>query len=1208
MHPQDEPSAASMRCSRESDSLGVYGATDTELVAVAEHAAKPRAHDSLFGFIAHEGNDWDDEENESYYSEDSIFAAEERSLFSNDSDALIENDDAKCLNVDKGKKRRDSTDFSGYLDQNFGENARRRHDSQATKLSQIDFVSYDQTGDQFISGHTGVQDDWFVAHQFISSGAVDSAMAGVSHVLNNTQQAAQQVLNNPLNAAQNAWKRRPGTSTNSLGSPAGIGINEKEQVRKLFATGSAEVLKPEHRNLGKVVRHIFCQEEPAGYGYRSNSLLAEYGSKMDARQCPRLFREVCGTIVKHNCFTLFFMALTIYMLFVPDIILAYGSREIDDDVAAVNTVVFFFFVIELLFFALGQKSYWFSVNIILDSVALLSLLPDTLLLDDLAALDSQAAQVMKMARSSRITRMARMARVAKITRLIPSLLRMCTKQKMQLARIVLLRRLWRIFCFLDTDMDEKISPFDLKVLYLNIMQECPEIVGKEKLKLLQDDVAQICKLQVIKDNSQLSFADYCRIISGTGLGKRMYRHHQRDVAQDHGVLQFTQRLSDNTALKVCIGIIFLIGAMNLLQIEVQDIGVEQGLAQLDSIAQAERLEPTWNGDVLCQQIGIYTEKYDVMFLYLRGYTYWQDGICIPEGIPASQLEPYDTIDSMIEEYNRRDSEILKACWPAQDCNRGGLSTSSLVLVDKQEQAQAIAFSALMVTLVVILLLLTFVYILNLGISKFSKTMLQPLRAISDDMKALSHMDLVQIDSEMPGEHEMNIEVAEELVQLQSAFVQMKVAIRLWAKYVPPSVVQRLFQAGMEASLGVGRCDVSVLFCDIAGFEDICAGLPPQKVLEMLSTVLDKIADIIHKNKGTLIEFIGDEVLAVFNTPNPSKMHIYETVKSAVEIHAVVNQLEPIRRQDGTEAYIRCRCGVNTANLLCGNLGSYQRIKYGCLGDGVNLTARVKGLTTRYQTETLATEAVLQGSDGLVRKKFIHRPVDLVAVKGKKEPTRVHQILRAVNLQPGEIPKDTAWMKVAALKHADAWRLYLAKDFEGAKAAFTEVFNAFQANAEIVDEPSRLLRQRCIGHIKNPPPDDWDGVDRLTKKSFSVAPEEELKKEAYQDTNSQVADEKTEDERISEAYEHHLKALIQNEAIDMQTLKAKGLNICEDQVCHNAEANLPAEENYQIVETHANSLFPAFCCMTNQFSCGHEAAVTVTPPIVAVADSPVGPDG
>mmetsp|Transcript_4469 Transcript_4469/g.12647 ORF Transcript_4469/g.12647 Transcript_4469/m.12647 type:complete len:238 (+) Transcript_4469:2-715(+) len=236
------------------------------------------------------------------------------------------------------------------------------------------------------------------------------------------------------------------------------------------------------------------------------------------------------------------------------------------------------------------------------------------------------------------------------------------------------------------------------------------------------------------------------------------------------------------------------------------------------------------------------------------------------------------------------------------------------------------------------------------------------------------------------------------------------------------------------------------------------------------------------HNGTLLEFIGDEVLAVFNTPNALKHHPLAGAMACRDIHRVLdnqNVREKYVSRAGKEIEIRCRCGVHTANILAGNIGSKKRIKYGLLGDGVNLAARLKALNSRYNTRTLATDVLVGSGDRLRRVDFAFRPVDVVAVKGKTEPTTVYELMTTPAIRT---PESSAIFEACA-RHQEAFRSYQCQDFARARDAFREVGGALARAGLPRDGPSQLLSQRCERFIGAPPGPEWDGVDHLTRKAF-----------------------------------------------------------------------------------------------------------------------------
>lgn len=868
--------------------------------------------------------------------------------------------------------------------------------------------------------------------------------------------------------------------------------DERRMVKMLFTTPDGHLvqeLEPRFQSISRIVAQLFVQEEAViscVSTYSSKSIITSMSES--ASICCKSARSLAAKIIKNSCFIAFFMLLTFYAIFGPDLVILLLDKGSDFEFQIVNTAVFFLFGTELFLTCVGKQHYVCTVTFILDLVAVMSILSDTYLLQAVTV-DQDGARVSRMARSSRMTRLARIVRVARVTRLLPRLLHMCGTQQQNLGKNLLDKRLWRSFLYMASerhkhvimdecrsnatrapskkgtlDHDEKIDYVDVKVFYWSILSEVQHMISLSKDELLKADLKTLC---ADEDGTKLlDFYQFRTLFYSTATGKSLISYHVGDVEREDGVWSLTQKLSDNIALKVCIGLLILIGVMAILEDDVRDDGPEQALMQMDLMAR-EQTPGFDTGSYLCDQIRIFALQYVVMYVYLDGKTYWDQGVCHPAGIDASKLDPWARIKSAIDQAGLRSAEVVQSCWPDNE-NCGKESSRSISLVDSSKQNDKITTGSLLTTSIVIALLLVFVYVLNLGITSFSKTLLQPLRALVDDMAAMSQLELVNIDRDMPGtEIGKPQQVVEELRQLQESCTSMRGAIKSWSRYVPPAVVQRLYTSGVEAKIGVARTNVTILFCDIAGFEEKCRGLSPEKVLDLLSQVLGRIADVITLQKGTLIEFIGDEVMSVFNAPNTLKTHTQAGVITALEIHELVSALN-----EGLDDPISCRCGVNTCQILAGNIGSSQRMKYGLLGDGVNLTARLKGINTKYKTRTLASEKVIL--DPRVSREVIFRPVDLVAVKGKKEPTKVYEPL-AVK-KAGE----NSAVEVAASKHTEAFELYKKREFAKAQTLFEEVHRIFELQGA-KDEPSRCMKERCSRYLKEPPAADWDGVERLTKK-------------------------------------------------------------------------------------------------------------------------------
>lgn len=869
---------------------------------------------------------------------------------------------------------------------------------------------------------------------------------------------------------------------------------------------SSRAIRKQHLDLGRIAGDIFVlnQDVTAGLDAASVEQRTRWNCSRRCRCCKRCpgrscygawwnhMQMICRKLGGNGLFTAFFLALTLYVLFSPDILDLVRSKYLDYPFLVINTVVFGLFSFELVVLIVGNRSYGTSAFVVLDVVCLASLLTDTLLVDgyDVGVLMSEDnARLSRVARSSRTVRLVRLVRLARVARMLPKLLMFLRTQNLQLGQQVLLRRLWRGFFVLDADKDGLISEFDLKVFYLIVLRECPDMLRHTPAELLSLDKEYIEKSVFSDPDSQednvegrVDFQMFSKIMLNTRLGKDLVNHHVEDLEMGEGVWSLTQKLSDNTAMKVCACVLCLLITVSLLEIDAVDAGALVGLAQLDHMVGSEALFGALNFDYLCNQISPFWDRTSVLFLHLDGMSF-ENGCCKSCYTNATINAAIDLMNEKIRTSQLRPTDMDSICLvggTADACSATGLDgVKSLALLDMSDQVQTDAQWSIITTITMLLLLLAFVFILNRKITSFTRTILQPLRWLVDDMQALSSLELLTMDKDMPGGGV--VKTVEELNHLQSAFESMQSAIRGWSMFVPPMVVQRLFSSGIEAGIGVNKCHVTILFCDVVKFDEMCIGLEPNEIIDLLSTVGNFIAEAIEQKAGTLLEFIGDETVSVFNVPNHVKNHCMAGLDAAREIHRVIDSHNPFVSHEGKELEIKCRCGVHTARMLAGNIGSPQRIKYGLLGDGINLAARLKGLNSRYGTRTLVSDSTMHALR-TARHSMHYRPVDVVAVKGKVQGTPVYEAL------PLYANEDNQKL-TACEKHQKAFELYQQRRFDQAAELFQEVENTFVATGCDKDVASRILRKRCLEYMKDPPPEDWDGVDRLQKKTFAVDDDE-----------------------------------------------------------------------------------------------------------------------
>ncbi len=291
-------------------------------------------------------------------------------------------------------------------------------------------------------------------------------------------------------------------------------------------------------------------------------------------------------------------------------------------------------------------------------------------------------------------------------------------------------------------------------------------------------------------------------------------------------------------------------------------------------------------------------------------------------------------------------------------------------------------------------------------------------------------------------------------QLRSAF----------SRYVSPSVVEHLIREPDKLKLGGERRVMSVLFSDLRGFTSLSEGLTPEALVDVLNTYLNEMTNIVFEEGGVLDKYIGDAVMAFWNAPFDQKDHAARSVRTAIRMR---DKLDEMNREGvfpkGVE--LKVGVGINSGDMVVGNIGADIRYDYTVIGDSVNLASRTEGLCKEYGVLIIITKNVLDK----LGTSFVTRELDSVAVKGKKEPVRIFEVL-------GEEGKVAADKISFAKKFEQALNDYYVRKFdEAAKAC--ESLLALKSD----DVSTKNLLERCRIYLETPPPADWNGAWVMTKK-------------------------------------------------------------------------------------------------------------------------------
>jgi adenylate cyclase len=220
---------------------------------------------------------------------------------------------------------------------------------------------------------------------------------------------------------------------------------------------------------------------------------------------------------------------------------------------------------------------------------------------------------------------------------------------------------------------------------------------------------------------------------------------------------------------------------------------------------------------------------------------------------------------------------------------------------------------------------------------------------------------------------------------------------------------------------------------------------------------------VFRDGGCLDKYIGDAVMAIYGAPLHFPDHAYQACHTALHMMARLRELCTRWTAEGLPP-LDIGIGINTGNMVIGNMGSDMRFEYTVMGDEVNLASRLEGANKQYATNIIISESTW----AQVRDRIATRELDVIKVKGKKKPTRIFEVI-------GFLPLDGDLMRKVDLFEQGV-RAYRARQWHDAIRLFDQTLNGSPD-----DYPSRLYIHRCEEFQSSPPPLDWDGVYEMTTK-------------------------------------------------------------------------------------------------------------------------------
>ncbi len=328
----------------------------------------------------------------------------------------------------------------------------------------------------------------------------------------------------------------------------------------------------------------------------------------------------------------------------------------------------------------------------------------------------------------------------------------------------------------------------------------------------------------------------------------------------------------------------------------------------------------------------------------------------------------------------------------------------------------------------------------------------------------------------------------------------------FSQYISPDLIDIMYEEKTMPSLGGENRVLTAYFTDIQGFSTFSEKLTPVQLVDLLNEYLTAMTDILLSEEGTLDKYEGDAIISFFGAPMHFEDHAYKALKASVRMqNSLLGLREKWAAEEGdparnTKGYppdvwevgkkwprivneMKMRIGINTGEIVTGNMGSTMRMNYTMMGDSVNLAARLEAGAKQYGVYTMASHFTMnneftdeEGVKHKVKDFFEYRFIDNITVVGKSEPVKVYEVV-ALKGNLTEQEKRLFELFNEGMQH------YLAMEWDLASAKFKEAL-PLERVPDGKTTPSEVFLKRCQYFKTNPPVapgEKWDGVYRLTSK-------------------------------------------------------------------------------------------------------------------------------
>jgi class 3 adenylate cyclase len=284
--------------------------------------------------------------------------------------------------------------------------------------------------------------------------------------------------------------------------------------------------------------------------------------------------------------------------------------------------------------------------------------------------------------------------------------------------------------------------------------------------------------------------------------------------------------------------------------------------------------------------------------------------------------------------------------------------------------------------------------------------------------------------------------------------------RAFSTYLSEEVVEDIISDPARLQLGGINRYMTAMFTNVMDFLHIAEVLKAEQLVELLNYYLSTMSDIILEQKGTIDKYQGDAIVSFFGAPLELEDHALRACTAAVIMKRLeVKANKYILENNLSLKPLLTRIGINSGEMIVGNMGTKKKMNYTIISNAVNLAAKIEEINKQYGTWILATENTIKETND----KLLVRQLDNIRVVGINEPIHIYEILD-IKSEASHI------LKELVDQFNNAFEFFKAHNWEKAKNSFEVLLKVYPD-----DGPSRLYLERCRQYLLNPPGAAWDGV-------------------------------------------------------------------------------------------------------------------------------------